>query len=327
MTMNKARLASSLIATVATLLCGPALAGNYPTKPLRLIIPFPPGGTTDIIGRGVADQLARVLGQPVVVENKGGAGGSIGADAIAKAAPDGYTIGIATVSTHAVNPACNPKLSYDPLKDFKPITNLAIVANVIAVNPTFPARNYKEFVAALTANPGKYSFATSGTCGIGHMLGEAFKVLTKTQMVHVPYRGAGPALNDVLANQVPIMIDNLPSSMQFIKGGKLRPIVVAWNRRIDSLPDVPTFAEVGLKDANDPAWYGLVAPAGTPDDIIRKLNEASVKALKDPGLVDRFRGAGAEPIGNTPQQYAVEIKREFDKMRALVKQQHIKLEP
>ncbi|CAJ0774764.1 hypothetical protein LMG7141_00240 [Ralstonia condita] len=325
--MNKARLASSLIATVATLLCGPALAGNYPTKPLRLIIPFPPGGTTDIIGRGVADQLARVLGQPVVVENKGGAGGSIGADAIAKAAPDGYTIGIATVSTHAVNPACNPKLSYDPLKDFKPITNLAIVANVIAVNPTFPARNYKEFVAALTANPGKYSFATSGTCGIGHMLGEAFKVLTKTQMVHVPYRGAGPALNDVLANQVPIMIDNLPSSMQFIKGGKLRPIVVAWNRRIDSLPDVPTFAEVGLKDANDPAWYGLVAPAGTPDDIIRKLNEASVKALKDPGLVDRFRGAGAEPIGNTPQQYAAEIKREFDKMRALVKQQHIKLEP
>ncbi|MDE2202777.1 MAG: tripartite tricarboxylate transporter substrate binding protein BugE [Burkholderiaceae bacterium] len=325
--MNKARLASSLIATVATLLCGPALAGNYPTKPLRLIIPFPPGGTTDIIGRGVADQLARVLGQPVVVENKGGAGGSIGADAIAKAAPDGYTIGIATVSTHAVNPACNPKLSYDPLKDFKPITNLAIVANVIAVNPTFPARHYKEFVAALTANPGKYSFATSGTCGIGHMLGEAFKVLTKTQMVHVPYRGAGPALNDVLANQVPIMIDNLPSSMQFIKGGKLRPIVVAWNRRIDSLPDVPTFAEVGLKDANDPAWYGLVAPAGTPDDIIRKLNEASVKALKDPGLVDRFRGAGAEPIGNTPQQYAAEIKREFDKMRALVKQQHIKLEP
>ncbi|CAJ0700543.1 hypothetical protein LMG19089_02618 [Ralstonia edaphis] len=324
--MTKGRLIASLIGAAGMALCGPAEADNYPTKPLKLIIPFPPGGTTDIVGRGVADQLSKVLGQAVVVENKGGGGGSIGADAIAKAAPDGYTIGIATVSTHAVNPACNPKLSYDPLKDFKPITNLATVANVIAVNPTFPAKNYKEFVAVLTANPGKYSFATSGTCGIGHMLGEEFKVLTKTQMVHVPYRGAGPALNDVLANQVPIMVDNLPSSIQFIKGGKLRPIVVAWNKRIDSLPDVPTFAEVGLKDANDPAWYGLVAPAGTSDDIIRKLNEAAVKALKDPGLVDRFRGAGAEPVGNTPQQYAAEIKREFDKMRTLVKQQNIKLD-
>lgn len=324
--MTQGRLTGLLIATAAVLTCSSALAEMYPTKPLRLVIPFPPGGTTDIVGRGVADQLSKVLGQPVVVENKGGGGGSIGADVIAKAAPDGYTIGIATVSTHAVNPACNPKLSYDPLKDFKPITNLATVANVIAVNPTFPAKNYKEFVAVLTANPGKYSFATSGTCGIGHMLGEEFKVLTKTQMVHVPYRGAGPALNDVLANQVPIMVDNLPSSMQFIKGGKLRPIVVAWNKRIDNLPDVPTFAEMGLKDANDPAWYGLVAPAGTPDDIIRKLNEASVQALKDPGLIARFRGAGAEPIGNTPQQYSAEIKREFDKMRALVKQQNIKLE-
>ena len=323
--MTKRRLAAGLIAAVATLVCGPVLA-DYPIKPLKLIIPFPPGGTTDIVGRGVADQLAKVLGQAVVVENKGGGGGSIGADAIAKAAPDGYTIGIATVSTHAVNPACNPKLSYDPLRDFKPITNLATVANVIAVNPTFPARNYKEFIAVLTANPGKYAFATSGTCGIGHMLGEEFKVLTKTQMVHVPYRGAGPALNDVLANQVPIMVDNLPSSMQFIKSGKLRPIVVAWNKRIASLPDVPTFAEVGLKDANDPAWYGLVAPAGTPDDIVRRLNEASVKALKDPGLADRFRDAGAEPVGNSPQQYTAEIRREFDKMRALVKQQNIKLE-
>ena len=158
--MMKGRLTAGLIAADETLLCGPAMADNYPAKPLKLIIPVPPGGTTDIVGRGVADQLAKVLGQPVVVENKGGGGGSIGADAIAKSAPDGYTIGIATVSTHAVNPACNPKLSYDPLKDFKPITNLATVANVIAVNPTFPAKNYKEFVAVLTANPGKYSFAT-----------------------------------------------------------------------------------------------------------------------------------------------------------------------
>ena len=208
-------LAVAAIASVASV----AHAQSFPTKPIRLIIPFAPGGTTDIVGRGVADQMSRILGQPVVVENRAGGGGSIGADAIAKAPPDGYTIGISTVSTMAVNPACNPKLSYDPIKDFKPITNVANVANVIAVNPNFPAKDYKEFLAVLKANPGKYSYASSGTCGFGHMLGEQFKVSTKTFMVHIPYRGAGPALNDVLAGQVPIMVDNLPSSMPYIKAG------------------------------------------------------------------------------------------------------------
>ncbi|MDT6960695.1 tripartite tricarboxylate transporter substrate binding protein BugE [Cupriavidus sp. SZY C1] len=299
---------------------------NYPSKPIRLIIPFAPGGTTDIVGRGVADQMSRILGQPVVVENRAGGGGSIGADAIAKSAPDGYTIGISTVSTMAVNPACNPKLSYDPIKDFKPIANVANVANVIAVNPSFPAKDYKEFLAVLKANPGKYSYASSGTCGFGHMLGEQFKVSTKTFMVHIPYRGAGPALNDVLAGQVPIMVDNLPSSMPYIKAGKLRPIVVAWNKRVEGLPNVPTFGEMGLKEPNDPAWYGLVAPAGTPDDVIAKLNGAVVKALQDKGFVDRLQAAGAEPSGNSPAQHAAEIKKEFDKMKNLVKVQNIKLE-
>jgi len=310
------------LATAATI----AQAQSYPTKPIRLIIPFAPGGTTDIVGRGAADQMSRILGQPVVVENRAGGGGSIGADAIAKAAPDGYTIGISTVSTMAVNPACNPKLSYDPIKDFKPITNLANVANVIAVNPNFPAKDYKEFLAALKASPGRYSYASSGTCGFGHMLGEQFKVSTKTFMVHIPYRGAGPALNDVLAGQVPIMVDNLPSSMPYIKAGKLRPIVVAWNKRLESMPNVPTFGEMGLKEPNDPAWYGLVAPAGTPDDVIRKLNEAAVKALQDKDFQQRLRTAGAEPSGNTPAQHAAEIKKEYDKMKNLVKVQNIKLE-
>ncbi|KWR87405.1 tripartite tricarboxylate transporter substrate binding protein BugE [Cupriavidus sp. IDO] len=303
-----------------------AHAQSFPSKPIRLIIPFAPGGTTDIVGRGAADQMSRILGQPVVVENRAGGGGSIGADAIAKSAPDGYTIGISTVSTMAVNPACNPKLSYDPIKDFKPITNLANVANVIAVNPNFPAKNYKEFLTVLKANPGKYSYASSGTCGFGHMLGEQFKVSTKTFMVHIPYRGAGPALNDVLAGQVPIMVDNLPSSMPYIKAGKLRPLVVAWNKRLDSLPDVPTFGEMGLKEPNDPAWYGLVAPAGTPDEVIRKLNEAAVKALQDKDFQQRLRTAGAEPSGNSPAQHAAEIKKEYDKMKTLVKVQNIKLE-
>ncbi len=321
MTLKKLALSIALVSAATA-----AQAQSYPTRPIKLIIPFPPGGATDIVGRGVADQMSKVLGQAVVVENRGGAGGSIGADAVAKAAPDGYTIGVSTVSTHAVNPACNPKLTYDPVKDFKPITNMANVANVIAVNPSFPAKNYKEFLALLKANPGKYSYATSGTCGFGHMLGEQFKVATKTFMVHIPYRGAGPALNDVLAGQVPIMADNLPASMPHIKAGKLRPIVVAWNKRIDTLPDVPTFGELGLKDPNDPAWYGLVAPAGTPDEIIKILNDAAVKALHDKGLADRLRQAGAEPSGNSPAAHAAEIKKEYDKMQRLVKVQNIKLE-
>jgi tripartite-type tricarboxylate transporter receptor subunit TctC len=303
-----------------------AQAQSFPNKPIRLIIPFAPGGTTDIVGRGAADQMSKILGQPVVVENRAGGGGSIGADAIAKAAPDGYTIGISTVSTMAVNPACNPKLPFDPIKDFKPITNLANVANVIAVNPNFPAKDYKEFLAVLKANPGKYSYASSGTCGFGHMLGEQFKVSTKTFMVHIPYRGAGPALNDVLAGQVPIMVDNLPSSMPYIKAGKMRALVVAAPKRLDSLPDVPTFAEMGLKEPNDPAWYGLVAPAGTPDEIINKLRDAAVKGLQDKDFQARLRAAGAEPSGNTPAEHATEIRKEYDKMKNLVKVQNIKLE-
>lgn len=321
MKKNKIALALSLAAAATV-----AQAQSFPSKPIRLIIPFAPGGTTDIVGRGAADQMSKILGQPVVVENRAGGGGSIGADAIAKAVPDGYTIGISTVSTMAVNPACNPKLSYDPIKDFKPITNLANVANVIAVNPSFPAKDYKEFLAVLKANPGKYSYASSGTCGFGHMLGEQFKVSTKTFMVHIPYRGAGPALNDVLAGQVPIMVDNLPSSMPYIKAGKLRAIVVAADKRLESMPNVPTFGEMGLKEPNDPAWYGLVAPAGTPDDVIKKLNEAAVKALQDKGFEGRLIAAGAEPSGNSPAQHAAEIKKEFDKMKNLVKVQNIKLE-
>jgi tripartite-type tricarboxylate transporter receptor subunit TctC len=313
-------------ALIALLAAGTAQAAEYPTKPIRLIVPFPAGGTTDIVARGAADQMTKIMGKTVVVENRGGAGGAIGAGEVAKAAPDGYTIGIATVSTHAVNSACNPRLSYDPLKDFRPITNLAHVPNVIVVNPTIPANDYKEFLAMLKAQPDKLSYASTGTCSITHMIGEQFKMLTKTSMIHVPYKGAGPALTDVLGGQVPVMVDNLPSSMPHIKGGKLRPIVVAWNKRLEALPNVPTFAEVGLKEANDPAWYGLVAPARTPDDIIKKLHEAAVKALQDKGLQERLRGAGAEPIGNSPQEFAAEIKKEYDKMAAIAKAQNIKLQ-
>jgi tripartite-type tricarboxylate transporter receptor subunit TctC len=302
------------------------LAQAWPVKPIKLIIPFPPGGTTDIVGRLTADRLGRELGQPVIVENRGGGGGSIGALEIARAAPDGYTIGMATVSTHAVNPACNPKLGYDPVKDFTTITNLAHTANVIVVHPKVPATSVKELIALLKKSPGKYSYATSGTCGIAHMMGEQFKVSTGTFITHIPYRGSGPALNDTLAGQVEIMLDNLPSSIPHIQAGKLRALAIANNKRLDAFPNVPTYAELGLKEMNDPAWYGLVAPAGLPKDIVAKIQTAANKVVFSSDIAKRFRDAGAEPIGNTPEQFAEEIRKEKEKMAALVKKQNIKFE-
>ncbi|HVK96135.1 MAG TPA: tripartite tricarboxylate transporter substrate binding protein BugE [Noviherbaspirillum sp.] len=302
-----------------------AQAQTYPTKPITLIVPFAPGGTTDIVARIVADKLGKELGQSVVVENRGGGGGSIGASAISKAAPDGYTLGISTVSTHAVNPACNPKLGYDPIQGFTPITNIARTPNVLTVNLKFPAQDFKQFLAHAKNNPGKLNYATSGTCSIQHMVGEQFKASTGTYILHIPYRGAGPALNDLLGGQVDMMFDNLPSSMSHIQAGKLRPLAIAWNKRLDALPNVPTFAELGLKQVNDPAWYGLVAPPKTPEDIIKKVNAATVKVLAMPEVRDRLVQSGAEPVGNTPAEHAAEIKTELEKMKNLVSKQGIKL--
>lgn len=303
-----------------------AHAQTYPNKQIRLIVPFAPGGTTDIVARIVGDKLAKELGQPVVIENRGGGGGSIGAAAVAKAEPDGYTIGVSTISTHAVNAACNPKLGYDPVADFAPITNMARTPNVLTVNPKFPAQDFKQFLDYVKQNPGKLNYATSGTCSIQHMVGEQFKASTGTFILHIPYRGAGPALNDLLGGQVDMMFDNLPSSMSHIQANKLRPLAIAWNKRLDALPNVPTFAEIGLKQVNDPAWYGLVAPAKTPDEIIKKLNAATIKVLQLPEVKERLKTSGAEPAGNSPAEHAAEIKTELEKMRNLIKKQGIKLE-
>lgn len=301
-------------------------AQTFPNKPIRLIVPFAPGGTTDIVARIVADKLGKELGQAVIVENRGGGGGSIGAMALAKSDPDGYTIGVSTISTHAVNPACNPKLGYDPVRDFMPITNMARTPNVLTVNPKFPAQDFKQFLVEVKKNPGKLNYATSGTCSIQHMVGEQFKVATGTFILHIPYRGAGPALNDLLGGQVDMMFDNLPSSMSHIQAGKLRALAIAWNKRLDALPNVPTFAELGLKQVNDPAWYGLIAPAKTPEDIIKKINAAAVKVLNMPEVKERLMKSGAEAVGNTPAEHGAEIKNELGKMKTLVEKQGIKLE-
>jgi tripartite-type tricarboxylate transporter receptor subunit TctC len=304
-----------------------AVAQNYPSKPIRLIIPFPPAGTTDIVGRLVADELGRQLGQPIVVENRGGGGGAIGAVELARAAPDGYTLGIATVSTMAVNPACNPKLPYKSPDDFALITNLAAVPNVIVVHPgRVKAQTMDEFVKWAKANPGKVSYASSGTCGVGHMIGELFNVASGAALVHIPYRGAGPALNDVLAGQVEVLVDNLPSSLAYIQGGRLRALAVAAPKRLDVLPNVPTFAELKMPSVNDPAWYGLIAPAKTPDAIVQRLHEATVKVLAVPAIRDKLQLQGAAPVGNTPEQFRAQIVAERDKMIGLVRRQGIKLE-
>jgi len=308
------------------LLASTATAQPYPSRPVRLIVPFPPGGTTDIVARLVAERLGPTLGQPAVIENRAGAGGAVGAAEIARAAPDGYTLGLATVSTHGVNPAINPKLPYDALRDFTPISNLASVPNVVSAHPSLGVSDVRQLVERAKKNPGKITYASAGNGSLSHMLGELFKVSTGTDLLHVPYKGVGPALNDTLGGQVNLLFDNLPSSLPYIQSDKLRGLAVSSPARLDSLPGVPTFAEAGVPQLNDPSWFGLVAPAKLPDPVLAKVHEAVTKVLAAPEVRSRMQNLGAVPAGNSPKEFAAQIRREIERHKRVAEESGIRID-
>ena len=313
-------------AAVASSLSGLAVAQET-SRPLRIVVPFPAGGSTDMVPRNMQDVLPKLLGgQAVVIENKAGAGGSIGMAEVARAT-DGVTFGIATLSTHGVNPAVFKKLPYDATNDFVGVTEIVKAPGVLVINPKLiPAKNLAEFVAYLKANPGKVSYATPGNGTIGHMWGAQFLKSTGTDMHHIPYRGAGPAINDVLGGQVPVYFDQVASSLPHIKAGKVRALAVSWHERLDVLPDVQTYAQAGHPDLNDPSWFGLVAPKNTPAAQIERVQKAIVAALKDPAVMQRMAAQGLYPSGTSSADFTKQIASEVAKMKKVAASANIHLD-
>ncbi len=315
-------LASGLSLGLAT----PVSAQGYPERTVKLVVPFAAGGSTDLVARLLADKMGPILGQTVIVENRGGGGGTLGADAVAKAKPDGYTIGMATMSTHGSNPAVYTRLPYDPIKDFAPITNVVSVPSVFVVHPSVPAQTMKEFIALAKAAPGKYTFASPGNGSLGHANIEQFMDLAGIQLLHVPYKGAGQAATDALAGVVHAMTDNLPSTLPNIKAGKLRALAVLAPQRSPVLPDVPTYRELGFEEMSEGGWFGLVAPVGTPPAVIKRLHEAAHKAMATPEFKEKLAAMSGIPMANSPEQFAAQIRVAIEKYRRIAKAANIRIE-
>ncbi len=316
----------AVFAAIASLafVAGASADNNYPTHPIKLIVPFAAGGSTDIIARIAAEGLRKQLGQPVIVENVGGAAGALGTMQVANAKPDGYTLAVATVSTMIVYPAVRVKPQYT-LEQFAPITNIASMPNVLSVGPTIKAKDLKAFIALLKASPGKYTFATSGVGSINHMLGESFQSEAGVHLVHVPYKGSGPGMQDVIGGQVDMLFDQFPSSKPYIDSGKLRAIGVISTHRIPGY-DVMTMEEAGMKGFTDEAWYGLLAPAKAPPEVLARLGDAMKKAMSDPDLRARLEQVGAHPVGNSPAEFKAQINSEIERMKKLVRERNIQLQ-
>jgi len=303
-----------------------ANAQGFPDRAVTLVVPFAAGGSTDVVARIVAQKMSEDLGQQVIVQNVAGAGGNLGADNVARADPDGYTILMGTVATHALNPLILKTKPYDPEKDFAPISLLVVVPNVLVVNPELPAKTVAELLALLKAKPDEFAYASSGNGTPLHLSGELFKKMAGVSMQHIPYKGAGPALNDVIGNQVPIMFDNLPSSSGHIKAGTLRALAVTTAERAPSFPDVPTVAEAGIPGYETYTWNALFAPANTPEPVVARLNEAANKALADPAVVERMKEFSATIVGSTPAELGAHVKAELAKWTPIVRDANIQMD-
>ncbi|MBK7794046.1 MAG: tripartite tricarboxylate transporter substrate binding protein [Betaproteobacteria bacterium] len=312
------------LATLAAV--GIAHAQAFPQKPVRLVVPFPPGGPIDTVARAIAQKLTEAWGQTVVVDNRPGAGGNIGADLVAKAAPDGYTVVMGALSTHAVNPSLYPKMPYDAVKDFAPISLVAITPNVLVVNPSLPVASAREFIAYARANPGKLAFGSGSNGSAGHLAGELFKVDAGVDMLHVPFKGAAPAMQALLAGDTQLMFDNLASATAQVKAGKLKALAVTTARRSKLAPDLPTLAEAGLPGFDISTWFGLLAPAGTPADVVARWNAEVTRILNSAEMRERMTALGAEPAPDTPAEFARFIAGETAKYARIVKLSGAKLD-
>lgn len=303
------------IALVAALALSPAMAGaqDFPNKPIKLIVPFPAGGPNDIIARTVAPRMAELLGQPILIDNRAGAGGVLGTDLVAKAHPDGYTIGISSAGALAISASLQEKLPYATLKDLQPVTLVAKVPELLVAATSVPASNMKELIALAKQKPGQLNFASSGPGSMPHLAGELLKIAAKIDIVHVPYRGAAPAVNDLLGQQVQMVFLDLPVLLPQVAAGKLKPIAIASKERFPALKDVPTTGEVGLPEIQAENWYGMVAPAGTPPAIVAKINKAAVEALRTPEVKEKLAAQGAVLVGDKPEEFAAFIRSEIDK--------------
>jgi len=322
---RRSTLAAGLAVAAALVAASPSRAADFPDRQVTMVVPFAAGGSTDVVARILAQKMSEDLGQQVIVQNVAGAGGNLGAGNVARADADGYTILMGTVATHALNPLILKSTPYDPERDFAPISLLVVVPNVLVVNPELPAKTVAELVALLKANPGTYSYASSGNGTPLHLSGELFKAMAGVEMEHIPYKGSGPALNDVLGNQVPIMFDNLPSSSGHIKSGTLRALAVTTKERAPSFPDVPTVAET-VPGYETYTWNALFAPAGTPADVVARLNSAANKALADPEVGKRMTEFSAVIVGSTPEELAAHVKAEIAKWTPVVRDAKIELE-